>query len=267
MYLRSHAELMGGFRYPGFSSLMHTFQRIGLLEIERRLILNDWFSLAPRALASKFALRLADDDLASFHSALSDIVDLPRHKLAELSYALAWLGIGPAQVNPFTNTRKEAPTIPLPSKPMAPIDLFTLILAHKLRYQRNERDMVVLSHEITVSRSSHNSPSVSSTPGVAVEGDETHTSTMIAFGTPTASAMSRTVGLPVALATLTVLDGHVRARGVQGPTMEDVYGPVLRGLEENGLGMKENVKDGGGSRRVLRDELWSTLGRETGGLR
>lgn len=67
--------------------------------------------------------------------------------------------------------------------------------------------------------------------------------------------MSRCVGLPVAFAALQVLDGGVSMRGVAGPTDESVYGAVLRGLEEVGLGMKESVTIGSGMEGVLRDGL------------
>ena len=229
---------------------MHFFQRIGLLENERPILLSNWESFAPRALASKLAIPLSDD--ASFHSALSDIIDVPKPILPQLIHALTWLGISPVQHNSFTLQPNKRASIPLPSIPLAPIDLLTVVLSHQLRYQRDERDMVVLMHEITTE-------STSGQRG-AVE-EEVHKSTLIAYGTPSSSAMSRTVGLPIALATLAVLDGHVHSRGVYGPTMESVYRPVLQGLEENGLGMKESVTYGGGSCQFLRDELWSTMGR------
>jgi len=231
-------------RYPGFCSLLHVFKRIGLLDTELMVHLNDWSSFAPRVLGHKFAIRLSDRDEASFRSALSDIVDIPKETLIDLLNALSWLGISP--------TTKTSLRIPIPSKPMAPIDLLTIILSHKLRYQSHERDMVVLMHELTVSSpSSANQP-----PSEKIE--ETHTSTLIAYGTPTSSAMARTVGLPVAFATLSVLDGKVRDRGVCGPTSPEVYEAVLDGMESVGLGMKEGIFIGSGSRLGLKRSLETT---------
>lgn len=112
--------------------------------------------------------------------------------------------------------------------------------------------MVVLINEVTVEPTLAHGRSL---------GEETHTSSLIAYGSQTSTAMSRTVGLPVALATMAILDGQVHARGVHGPTMESVYGPVLQGLAANGLGMKESITFDGGSRQILRDELRSTLRR------
>lgn len=241
------------FRYPGFCSLMYFFQRIGLLETEHPILLSNWTSFVPRALASKFAVRLSDNDAASIHSALSDIIDIPKQVLPQLIYTLAWLGISPVQHNSSISAQCNILPIPPPPKPLAPIDLLAIVLSHQLRYQPSERDMVVLMHEISTGPTFAHGRNV---------GRETYTSTLIVYGTPTSTAMSRTVGLPVALATLAILDGQVHARGVHGPTMEGVYGPVLRGLEENGLVMKESVTFHGGSGQVLRDGLQSTLGRK-----
>lgn len=55
--------------------------------------------------------------------------------------------------------------------------------------------------------------------------------------------MAVTVGLPVALAALRVLDGHVTSRGVVGPTAErQIYGPILEEMSELGLVFKEETK-------------------------
>jgi len=123
-----------------------------------------------------------------------------------------------------------------------------MILAHKLKYEPDERDLVILSHEIVAQSIDK--------PGV----DEIYISSLVTYGTPTASAMSRCVGLPVAFATLQVLDGKVHIRGVQGPTDATVYIPVLEGLKEVGLGMKENFSMGKGMEDTLAESLSSHHG-------
>ena len=128
---------------------------------------------------------------------------------------------------------------------MAPIDLFTILLAHKLKYEPHERDLVVLSHEIVTQ--SPLDPRI----------EEVHTSSLVTYGTSSASAMSRTVGLPVAFAALEILDGKVQVRGVQGPTDKSIYQSVLKGLEEVGLGMKERVRKGTGMEHILAKGLAS----------
>jgi alpha-aminoadipic semialdehyde synthase len=164
------------------------------------------------------------EDPASIHSAITSLI--PPSQIQPLLGALDWLSAPPS-----------LPSVP--SQPMAPIDLFTTLLAHKLQYEPNDRDVVILWHEIvTESRS-----------GPPMQ--EVHTSSLVSYGTPAASAMSRCVGLPVALAALQVLDGGVVERGVTGPTDKAVYSSVLKGLSDAGLGVKETVSKGAGMEGTL----------------
>lgn len=159
-------------------------------------------------------------------SAIKDTVSTRDHN--RLVETLSWLSLLPssADYNP--------PPAPLRTA-MAPIDLLTMLLAHKLRYNPGERDMVVLSHEV-IAR-----------PRGAPSGqqEEIHKSQLIAYGTQSASAMSRTVGLPVAFAARQILDGKVKAKGVHGPNVErSIYHGVLEGLARVGLGMQDTVVKG-----------------------
>ncbi|KAG2121616.1 Saccharopine dehydrogenase-domain-containing protein [Suillus clintonianus] len=225
--------LRGTLRYPGFSDLMHAFKVIGLLDIESSIQLRDWRDFARMSLENKIGEQIGSDR-RSFLSALSTLMTV---ELAESAQsALNWLGLTPENV--------PCNTLPaVPPKPQAPIELFTSVLAHKLRYNPGERDMVVLSHEVVVQ------PSLSSV------GSEVHTSSLVAYGNSEASAMARCVGLPVAFAALEVLDGCVQMRGVHGPTDKSLYGAVLDGLKGAGLEMKESVSKGPGMERVLAEGL------------
>ena len=55
----------------------------------------------------------------------------------------------------------------------------------------------------------------------------------------TYTAMAKTVGLPVAMATLLILNGKITTPGVQLPIRKEVYLPILRELEEYGVVFKE----------------------------
>ncbi|KAE9399607.1 hypothetical protein BT96DRAFT_1019391 [Gymnopus androsaceus JB14] len=108
----------------------------------------------------------------------------------------------------------------------APLDLFAKLLAHKLRYGKNERDMCEDS-----------------------EDEEIHTSSLVVYGSGYSSAMARSVGIPVAIAALAVLDGAVEPlysaipiRGVHGPGHASIRECVLKGMEQADIGMKEGVR-------------------------
>ena len=55
----------------------------------------------------------------------------------------------------------------------------------------------------------------------------------------TFTAMSKTVGLPVAIATLQILNGKIKTPGVQLPITKEVYNPILKELEDYGVIFKE----------------------------
>ena len=58
----------------------------------------------------------------------------------------------------------------------------------------------------------------------------------------TYTAMSKTVGLPVAMATLHILNGKITTPGVQIPINKEVYKPILDELKANGIQFKEYEK-------------------------
>ncbi|MDG1571758.1 saccharopine dehydrogenase NADP-binding domain-containing protein [Robiginitalea sp. M366] len=53
------------------------------------------------------------------------------------------------------------------------------------------------------------------------------------------TAMAKTVGLPVAIGALLILNGKVSQPGAQIPIREEVYQPVLEGLKKQGIAFRE----------------------------
>jgi alpha-aminoadipic semialdehyde synthase len=189
---------------------MDSFRVIGFLEVEKHIRLEKWSSFVGQSLA----LQANEPSKGTINPENTEI----------LHEALEWLSLVPSSTAP------PGPMPPLPAESMSPLDLFAYLLSFKLRYLPHERDMVILSHEVIAHK-----------PGMP---EEVHNSSLITYGTPKATAMARTVGLPVAIAALSILDGNVEIRGVTGPSDPSIYRPVLRGLEEVGLGMKEVITTG-----------------------
>lgn len=221
---------------------MQSFKDLGLLESTKPICLDSWSTFVQQSLALKMQDKL---DSKSALTAIGTLIH--PDEIEPLHEALEWLSLLPTTMIPETPISMPL----LPAQPMTPIDLFAYLLAHKLRYKPHERDMVILSHEIIARLPGPNHP------------EEIHTSSLITYGTPKASAMARTVGLPVAFAALNVLDGKVNVRGVVGPGDPSVYKPVLEGLERIGLGMTESKRVGTDTieRRLMERAMpWSNIG-------
>jgi saccharopine dehydrogenase-like NADP-dependent oxidoreductase len=104
----------------------------------------------------------------------------------------------------------------------APLDVLEDLLASRMPYAPDERDLVVLRHEFGI-----------------VDRDgraRSEESTLVAYGEPGGdSAMARTVSLPAAAAVRLILDGTIRATGVRIPVDAEIYEPVLAALEPRGI--------------------------------
>lgn len=61
--------------------------------------------------------------------------------------------------------------------------------------------------------------------------------------TSTYTAMSKTVGMPIAFATELILHDKIKARGVLMPTDRDIYLPILKRLAETGIEFIDTIKE------------------------
>jgi saccharopine dehydrogenase-like NADP-dependent oxidoreductase len=100
----------------------------------------------------------------------------------------------------------------------------------KLPLPKDGRDMVVLQHEVTAIYPEEN------------HREEKIVSTMIEYGTPGGfTAMSKTVGMPAAIAAKLILTGKIPLTGCHIPTHPMIYEPVLLELSDNGIVFKERI--------------------------
>jgi saccharopine dehydrogenase-like NADP-dependent oxidoreductase len=110
-------------------------------------------------------------------------------------------------------------------KNATPAQMLEKILSYKWTLQPEDKDMIVMYHKI----------------GYEINGEQKQIdSTMVCLGDDqTYTAMAKTVGLPVAIATLKILNGEIQTTGVQLPISKDVYLPILEELEQYGVVFKE----------------------------
>mgnify|MGYP000936757237 CR=1 FL=1 len=55
------------------------------------------------------------------------------------------------------------------------------------------------------------------------------------------TAMSKTVGMPIAFAAIMVLNGEIKSKGVLMPSSEEIYNPILNQLEKIGVKFQEKI--------------------------
>ena len=111
-----------------------------------------------------------------------------------------------------------------------PAQILEHILKKKWTLTEEEDDMIVMWHKFNYIDNSG-------------EEKEIH-STMVAIGEdPVNTAMSKTVGLPLGIATKLILDGSITTKGVQIPIKKDIYEPILKELKVFGFDFIEESFD------------------------
>jgi saccharopine dehydrogenase-like NADP-dependent oxidoreductase len=110
-------------------------------------------------------------------------------------------------------------------KNATPAQILEKILSDSWTLKKDDKDMIVMQHLF----------------GYELNGEKHQIeSSMVCKGdNQIYTAMAKTVGLPVAIATLKILNGEISSPGVQIPIKKEVYIPILNELEENGITFKE----------------------------
>ena len=104
--------------------------------------------------------------------------------------------------------------------------MLTDLIGRKMNLSAGERDMVILLHQLEVEYPDRPAEHV--------------TSTMVHFGDPGGfTAMAKSVGLPVVIATKLLLTGAIDLAGAHLPVHPSVYTPSLRELAAEGLAFVE----------------------------
>jgi saccharopine dehydrogenase (NADP+, L-glutamate forming)/spermidine synthase len=127
---------------------------------------------------------------------------------------LEWLGIFSDEI--------------LPKDKDNPLDYLNVLTLKNMSLDKKERDMIVMHHEFIAKYPSKK---------------EYITSTLVNYGIPYgASAVSRTVALPAAIAVKMILHKQIELSGVHIPIIPDIYNPLLDDLREMGIRFKEKIE-------------------------
>ncbi|HLW30681.1 MAG TPA: saccharopine dehydrogenase C-terminal domain-containing protein [Aequorivita sp.] len=195
----------GTIRRVGYSKAWNMFVQLGMTD--DTYTIPDSENLTYREFVNLFLAYSHTDSIElKLRYALNiDQDDLMWEKLVELDLFNKEKTIGIANATPAMALQKI-----LEDKwTLAAEDKDMIVMYHKFGYKLDGKKYQIDSHMALIGE------------------DQTHT------------AMAKTVGLPVAIATIKILNGEISTPGVQLPIAKEVYEPILKELEEKGIIFRE----------------------------
>lgn len=113
----------------------------------------------------------------------------------------------------------------LPAAAKCSADILQSKVEQKLALQPQDKDMIVMLHEIDYVLDGKTSSIKSS---LVVKGEDS-----------LRTAMAKTVGLPLGIAAKLILEEKIKLKGLHIPTRKEIYEPVLEELKQHGIIFKE----------------------------
>lgn len=200
----AHTVLRGTLRKKGYSKAWNNIVKLGLTDDS--FVIHNTQNLTYRELVSAFT---PGNDISKLEQRACDFLNLTQEQ--DEFKKLVWLGL-------FDDTKINMPE-------GSPAFILQLLLQQKWKLQKGELDMIVMYHEIEASYP-NKKEKISS--ALVVKGEN-----------EILTAMSKTVGLPMAIAAKHLMLGDIKLRGVVIPTMPELYNPILNELAEYGISFEE----------------------------
>jgi len=195
----------GTLRKPGFCRAWDAFVQLGATDDS--YIMEGTENMSHRDFINSFlAYNVTDSVELKFKHYLNI-----RQDDVDLFEKFVWLGI-------FDDTR-------IGLKDLTPAQILQHILEKKLSLDPNDKDMIVMWHRFLYE--------------INGEYKEIHSSMVVKGDDQIYTAMAKTVGLPVAIATKMILNGTITTPGVHIPIEKEIYEPILDELENYGVHFSE----------------------------
>jgi len=196
----------GTLRRPGFSRAWDAFVKLGMTDDSYTL--ENSAEMTYRDFVNQF---LAYNPNDSVELKLMHNLGIPQD--SDIMEKLEWTGM-------FSEAKINIPNA-------TPAQILELILKDKWTLLEDDKDMIVMYHKLGYELDGERKMIESS---MVVEGED-----------KVKTAMSKTVGIPVAIATKLILQGIINLKGVHIPIYPDIYNPMLKELEKHGISFKEKV--------------------------
>jgi saccharopine dehydrogenase-like NADP-dependent oxidoreductase len=198
----------GTLRRPGFSQAWNIFVQLGATD--NSYVMENEEEMTHREFINSFLYYHPTDSIeVKLYRAFHIDQDSPLIEMLE------WLGIFSEEQ---IGIRKGSPA-----------QLLEAILAKKWKLNPSDKDMVVIWHKFNyLEKDTGNEKVLTTSMGITGE-DQFHT------------AMAKTVGLPLGIASKLFLTGKLNLSGLYIPTIREIYEPVMKELAENGIVFKDKL--------------------------
>jgi saccharopine dehydrogenase-like NADP-dependent oxidoreductase len=196
--------LRGTLRMPGYCKAWNVFVKLGLTDDSYKIEAS-WDLTYPQLLEAYLpeGNQSVKEKLIAFMGA-----DMDAEALAKIE----WLGV-------FEPQKIQVPNA-------SPAEILQHLLEDKWKLKEHDKDMIVMQHQFKFKTKDQQEKTILSSLVVKGE-DQVYT------------AMAKTVGLPLAIASKLILQERITARGVTIPTTKEIYIPLLDELETLGVHFKE----------------------------
>jgi saccharopine dehydrogenase (NAD+, L-glutamate forming) len=195
----------GTMRRVGFSRAWNVFVQLGMTDDSYTI--DDSANMSYRDFVNSFLPYSPTDsvELKFRHSLKIDQDDIIWEKFLELDIFNSKKMVELDKATPAQILQK----ILMDSWSLSPEDKDMIVMYHKFGYELNGKTFQIDATMVTLGE------------------DQTYT------------AMSKTVGLPLAIAVMAILNGKIKTPGVQIPITKEVYTPILEELKTYGVHFKE----------------------------
>jgi saccharopine dehydrogenase-like NADP-dependent oxidoreductase len=194
----------GTIRRPGYCDAWNVLVQLGATDDS--FIMEDTENMTYRAFTNSF---LAYNMVDPVEQKVSQYLGIDAN--SAMMERLKWLGL-------FDETKIGIPDL-------TPAQVLQHILEKKWKLEEDDKDMIIMQHQFDYIRLGTHRKLYSTL--VVIGDDQVHT------------AMSKTVGLPVAIATKLILEGKINLTGVHVPVSQEIFDPILKELEEYGIKFAE----------------------------
>jgi len=200
--------IRGTYRNKGWCSTVKKLVDMGYLDLEEAQLAGQSYAALTGKLVGSQAL-----DKDSLMKDVAAFLQLDsQHSIIK---RFEWLGLFSEQQISQVTTR---------------LDALCKLMEEKMQYAPGERDMLLMRHTFLAEYPSGTREKIKCT--------------LIDYGIPHGdSSMSRTVSLPVAIATRLVLEGHYTTPGLSLPSIPQLYNPILDELATLNIVFKDTVEE------------------------